>query len=156
MRWIKPLAALLIITALALTGGIVTAGAPLTQEPGVVYRLATYLTSNRVTTEPVSIFPERELTAYHRPRDEVFKAAIAAARARDWRIKSLDRQAHHVHVVARTPVWGFKDDIQVRVTRTDEASSALHITAASRTGLADLGQNTANLIALREAVEARL
>lgn len=154
---IKPLIAVVLVTVVALASGLVAAGAPITKEPGVVYRLSVYLTQHRVATTPVSIYPERELTAYHRPVEKVFDAAVATARERGWRIRSMDREGYRFEAVARSPLWGFKDDIEIRVERREEeATSALHISATSRLGIADLGHNTAHLIALREGVERRL
>lgn len=156
MRLIKPLLALVVIALTGTAGGLVASGAPLTREPGVVYRIGTYMTTNSVRTQPVSIFPERELTAYHRPAAEVFDAAVSAARTFGWRIESMERENHQFQAVARTPLWGFKDDIRVRITRTEKASSVLRIRSESRRGMADFGKNTARLIALRQAVEERL
>jgi hypothetical protein len=137
--------------------GVIRAGAPIAREPGVVYRLSAYLTQHRVSTTSVSIYPERELTAYHRPVETVFDAALATARDKGWEIQALAREEYRFKAIARTPVWRFKDHIEVRITRReDKGTSALHISAESELGIADLGQNTAHLITLREGVEQRL
>lgn len=156
MSWLKPLAALLILLVAAVAGALATSGAPLMTSPGLFPRVFTYLTENRVNTQLLSAFPERELTTYRRPPEAVLDAAVAVARARGWAIRRLDREAKTLHAVASTPVWGFRDDVTVTVTTTETGASALHITSASRIGRGDLGANTARLIALRQGIEARL
>jgi hypothetical protein len=155
-KLIKPVLALLVVAIVALSATIYRTGAPLARDPGVVYRLSSYLTQNRVETTPVSVYPERERPSYYRPLDSVYEAALASAREQGWRIKASDEKKHRFHAVARTPWLGFKNDIRIQLTRTNEAKTALHFQGESRRGLADLGQNTAYLVALRQGIDDRL
>ncbi len=157
MRYlIKPLIALLVVAIATASIAIWRTGAPLTRDPGLAYRLSAYLSAKRVETTPVSVFPEREQPSYYRPLDRVFQAALASARERGWRIKTSDSANHKFHAVARTPWLGFKDDIQVQLSRVNDAKTALQFQGESRRGLVDLGQNTAYLIALRRGIDERL
>lgn len=156
MWLLKPLLALLVLFAMAVATAIALAGAPLLDTPGLLPRLTTYLTDNAVSTQSIAAFPERELTRYRRPPAVVLEAAEAVARAEGWQVVSVDREAQTLHAVAATPVWGFRDDVRVRVTLTDDGASALHIRSSSRTGAADFGANTARLIRLRRGIEDRL
>lgn len=156
MWLLKPVLALLLLIVAAVATAIALAGAPLFKTPGLLPRLTTYLTDNAVATQSITAFPERELTQYRRPPDVILKAAEAVVRAEGWQVESVDREAHTLHAVAATPVWGFRDDVRVRVTRTDDGASALHIRSRSRTGVADFGANTARLIQLRRGIEDRL
>jgi len=156
MRLLKPLAALLVVIVALTSGAIVSTGAPLFQTPGILYRVSSYLTTNGVETVPASVFPERELTSYYRPVDQVFGAALASARSLGWQIRQSAEDQKTFEAIARTPVWGFKDRIRVRVERTEQKASALHFRGQARLGVADFGQNTARLINFRAEVERRL
>lgn len=61
-----------------------------------------------------------------------------------WRIETVDRAAGQLHATRRTRLWGFVDDIRVRVEAT-AAGSRVHVRSTSRVGKGDLGQNRRNL-----------
>jgi len=153
---LKFLAALIILVIAVPLATIAYNGAPITTSPGPLPRLATYLTSHTAETVPVSAYPEREITAYRRPPLAVLDAALAAVNGFGWTLESVDRKALSLHAVASTPVWGFKDDVVVRVKTGDDGASKLYIRSSSRVGKGDLGANTARLIRLRHAIEQRL
>lgn len=156
MSIVKFLLALLILVIAVPLGTILYNGAPLAASPGPLPRLATYFTQNSVETVPVSAYPEREITAYRRPPEAVLDAAVNAARAFGWDLENVDRDGLTLHAVASTPLWGFKDDVVVRIRVADDGASQLYIRSSSRVGTGDLGANTARLIRLRDAVEQRL
>ncbi|MCO6440197.1 MAG: DUF1499 domain-containing protein [Nitrococcus mobilis] len=129
---------------------------PLTSSPGLLARLSTYLTRHVAQTEPMSAYPERRLHVYRRPAQTVLEAAIAAARANDWEIRNIDSKHRHLHAVAATPLWRFKDDVEVWVKTTEDGGSALYLRSASRVGIVDFGANTARLVRFRQQIEQRL
>ena len=129
---------------------------PLSASPGLFARLHTYLTRHVVQTEPMSAYPERRPQIYPRPAQAVLEAAVAAARANGWEIRRIDSKQHYLHAVAATPLWRFKDDVEVWVKTTKNGDSALYLRSASRIGVADFGANTARIVRLREQIEQRL
>ncbi|MCX4029254.1 DUF1499 domain-containing protein [Endozoicomonas sp. SM1973] len=50
----------------------------------------------------------------------------------------VNRQAHYVAATFTSTIFGFVDDLEVRL---DETSKLIHIRSASRVGHSDLGQN---------------
>lgn len=129
---------------------------PMTSSPGLLARLGTYLTRNIAQTEPMSAYPERRVHVYRRPAETVLKAAVAVARANGWKIQAVDPERRHLHAVASTPLWHFKDDVEVWVKTTADGGSALYLRSASRLGMADFGANTARIVRLRQQIEQRL
>lgn len=129
---------------------------PLRSSPGPLARLHTYLTRHVVQTEADSAYPERRLQVYPHPAQAVLEAAVAAARANGWEIRRIDPGNHYLHAVAMTPLWRFKDDVEVWVKTTENADSALRLRSASRIGAADFGANTARIVRLRQQIEQRL
>ena len=129
---------------------------PLRSSPGPLARLHTYLTRHVVQTEPNSVYPERRPQVYPHSAQAVLEAAVATARANGWEIRRVDSKHHYLHAVAVTPLWRFKDDVEVWVKTTENSDSALHLRSASRIGVADFGANTARIVRLRQQIEQRL
>ncbi len=153
---IRLLLVLLLIGVIAALAAIAYNHPPLTSSPGLLARLSTYLTRHVAQTEPMSAYPERRLRVYRRPAQTVLEAAVAAARANGWQIQNIDSQHRHLHAVAVTPLWRFKDDVEVWVKTTEDGGSALYLRSASRVGTADFGANTARLIRFHQQIEQRL
>lgn len=55
-------------------------------------------------------------------------------------------EAGYAHVVWRTPLMRFRDDLELRL---DEAASVIQVRSASRVGLSDLGANRRRIEELR-------
>lgn len=55
-------------------------------------------------------------------------------------------EAGYAHAVCRTPLLGFRDDLELRL---DEASSVIQVRSASRVGYSDLGANRRRIEDLR-------
>ena len=61
-----------------------------------------------------------------------------------WSVESADLQAGTIHLVRRTKVFRFADDIKLRLEPV-EGGTRLHGRSQSRLGMTDLGQNRRNL-----------
>ena len=71
---------------------------------------------------------------------ELFVKAEAAARAAGWDIAAADVQAGRIEATATSLIYGFKDDIAIRITTT-AAGSQLDMRSMSRVGQSDVGVN---------------
>ena len=61
-----------------------------------------------------------------------------------WSVKSADPEAGTIHLIRRTKVFRFADDIRLRLEPI-EGGTRLHGRSQSRLGMTDLGQNRRNL-----------
>lgn len=52
-----------------------------------------------------------------------------------------DSQSLQLKAVFTIPLFGFKDDVDVKITPSGNSSAAVHLTSRSRTGYSDLGVN---------------
>lgn len=86
--------------------------------------------------------------------------AAAARRVEDavrslsgWRVELADAASGTIHLIRRTRVWRFVDDIRLTVTPT---ADGVRVDAASRSrfGVGDLGQNRRNILELWRAIQA--
>lgn len=74
------------------------------------------------------------------PPPAAFARALDAAKAMGWEIAASDAAAGRIEATAKTPWFGFRDDIVVRVVPT-AAGSRIDVRSVSRIGKSDLGTN---------------
>jgi uncharacterized protein (DUF1499 family) len=71
----------------------------------------------------------------------VFTAAEELARDLGWRIVKADPVEGRIEAVARTFWFGFRDDVVIRITETEDGRTRVDVRSASRVGRSDLGAN---------------
>ena len=85
-------------------------------------------------------YPDIAPMASHLPAPELFVKAEAAARAAGWDIAAADVQAGRIEATATSLIYGFKDDMVIRVTPA-AGGSQLDMRSMSRMGTSDVGMN---------------
>jgi len=141
-------AALLVITMPVLAGGavILLNRLPLAENPGIIARLKTYLTTNTAETSVDSPFPELAPRNYPLPPEKLYMLAEACVVQLGWTIAHSDRSRRELHTVAVTPVWKFRDDVRIRVDASTDRGSIVHLRSQSRVGRGDLGTNARHIL----------
>jgi uncharacterized protein (DUF1499 family) len=137
-----------------LAAGIIANRLPLTEPPGFLTRLSTYLNTNVAETQENSPFPELRPHRYEAPPELLFDVARRATQNLKWEITNLDADKKEIQAVVTTKVWGFKDDVTVQVHPAQPSGTWLWVRSASRVGKGDLGANTRHILDLIEAVDA--
>jgi uncharacterized protein (DUF1499 family) len=145
---------LLLIGGSLLAAGIMSNRLPLTDPPGLVRRLSTYLNTNVAETSEDSPFAELRPRRYEAPEGLLFDLARRAVQSLKWEIASLDAEKKEIQAVVTTKIWKFKDDVTVQVRPAQPSGSVLWIRSASRVGKGDLGANTRHVMDLVEAVNS--
>lgn len=155
MSMLLKIVSLTIVFAAVLAGGAVVKNqVPLTDPPGLVKRLAIYLTRNSARTRADHELPELRSRAYALPPQRVFELAVQAAQDAGWRIVDRDAGGRNLRVVASTPWLRFKDDIHIALGEAPEGGTATAIESRSRVGRADFGANIAHIIELHRRLDA--
>jgi len=85
------------------------------------------------------------------PPPAAFERALAAARAMRWDIVAADPAQGRIEATATTLLFGFKDDVVVRVT-SDGAGSRVDVRSLSRVGRSDFGTNAKRVRAYLRAL----
>lgn len=99
-------------------------------------------------------YPDLSPTLLPMPPRKAFEVALDAARTMPrWKITWDDPGAGRIEAVATTRVFGFQDDIAIRV-RPEGEHSILDVRSKSRDGKADLGANAARIRAYLEVVQS--
>lgn len=78
------------------------------------------------------------------PPTEAFEAALAVAGRLGWRIVNENREEGLIEALDRTLLFGFIDDIVIRVSAA-ENGSRIDLRSASRAGVGDLGVNAGRI-----------
>jgi uncharacterized protein (DUF1499 family) len=69
-------------------------------------------------------------------------------------IVSVDIESGRIEAVATSFLFGFKDDMVIRMTETDTAQVAVDVRSQSRVGKSDLGQNAKRIRRFMEGLAA--
>jgi uncharacterized protein (DUF1499 family) len=115
-------------------------------------------TVNDVTAGSTRAYPDLKPHAYAYPPGQVFALAEAAAREFPrWRIHSVDRLGRELQVEAEVPLFGFVDDVTVRVDPIPGSQvSEVVVRSRSRRGAGDLGENARRIRAYYHSLDTRV
>lgn len=69
-----------------------------------------------------------------------------------WHVESRDDATHTLRATRKTRLWGFTDDVTIRLEETTDGTR-VHARSQSRIGKGDLGQNRRNLQELFVALQ---
>lgn len=101
------------------------------------------LTRNRAATAPDHPDPRIRGRRYAIPFQEVWEASVALAGGglRGWTLVETDDIAGRIRAEARTLLFRFTDDVEIRVRLDRDAQTRVDLVSASRVGKGDLGAN---------------
>jgi hypothetical protein len=97
-----------------------------------------------VAAEQKKAYPDLVTMLSKLPPDALFARARKAAQDFGWQIADASDSQWRIEAVDTTLLYGFKDDIVVRI-RSDANGSRLDVRSASRVGHSDLGVNAARI-----------
>lgn len=127
--------------------------------PGLLaHRLRRALTRNRAATSPDARDPRLRGRRYAVPFQVVWEHghALVDGGLSRWSVVEADDQAGRLRAEARSRLFGFVDDVEVRIALDDEGQTRLDATSTSRVGRVDLGQNVRNIHRLCRALDRGL
>ncbi len=76
-----------------------------------------------------------------KPYDEIFSTVLSLIEKRDWLLLNSDASTGIVEAVDETKIFGFKDDVAIRIITSEDGTSRIDMRSASRVGKGDLGAN---------------
>lgn len=119
-------------------------------------RLLQRLVTHDVATGESPTYPDVRPLDLSLGARAAFVAALAAARAMPgWTIVEADERKATLRAEARTPLFGFVDDVRVAVRPLDDGRSRIHARSASRIGIYDFGTNARRIRAYLDRVATR-
>lgn len=103
-----------------------------------------------VLAEPTArAYPDVKPLHSDLPPTAALERAAALAREMGWTVVNVDATAGRVEATDATVLYGFKDDVAIRV-RPDGDGSVIDLRSVSRVGQSDLGTNAARILAFIE------
>jgi hypothetical protein len=88
------------------------------------------------------------------PVDDAFAAALALVEARGWEVLSADPAESQIEAIATSRLFGFEDEVAIRVTETD-TGTRVDMRSRSRLGQIDRGANARRIEAYLADLETR-
>lgn len=90
------------------------------------------------------------------PFEAAFAEALALVEARGWEVLSADPSENQIEAIARSRLFGFEDEVAIRVTPAEEGEgSRVDMRSRSRLGQIDRGANARRIRAFLDDLEAR-
>ncbi len=89
-------------------------------------------------------YPNIKPLLSHRDYIEAYKHSLAMVKKLGWRVLREDMEAGIIEAVDTSSVFGFKDDVVIRVS-VDGEGSRVDMRSVSRVGVSDLGANAARI-----------
>ena len=133
----------LFVLLLGLLVGAMVAAVPL----GLQKRARAAPVINDITTDlgnasplQVKAYPHIQPLIVDAPPDVAFSSAKAVAQQMGWEVVGEERKARTIAAVATTFWFGFKDDVEIRVTPVG-TGSRVDVRSRSRVGRGDAGAN---------------
>ena len=119
--------------------------------------LWTAFTRNVAETRADARHPRLRSRAYPIAFADVWRAALETARAMPrWTLMQEAAGAGTIRAEARTPVWGFTDDVVIRISLDDKGMTRVDVRSSSRVGRGDLGTNGRRVARFLHALDRRL
>ena len=110
------------------------------RENSLVYG-ADQLSAEQVTAIQREAYPDISTVTVQLAARKVYQKALFVGSLLGWKISSKDASILQFEAQTITPLFGFVDDIVVRIAALDEHSSTIDIRSVSRVGVTDLGAN---------------
>jgi uncharacterized protein (DUF1499 family) len=100
---------------------------------------------NAVETGKSPAYPDLQPRTYAGPAERVFEMARkAAGQLPRWKVLKYQFSPMEIRAVAKTPLWGFADEVTIHVDGAGEQAT-VHVRSASKVGRWDFGQNARNV-----------
>ncbi|MEN3974495.1 DUF1499 domain-containing protein [Emcibacter sp. SYSU 3D8] len=101
-------------------------------------------------------YPEIRTLVFDKSLRQVFVAAEAAAKDLQWTVFAADPTKGRIEAGDWSTIFGFVDDIVIRIRLNAAGYTVLDIRSASRTGAVDMGRNARRIQAFTEALDRHL
>lgn len=126
-----------------------------TEDPPVFWFTATPSDYPAQNAEPQrAAYPEVRPQQLPLSAGEAFAAALALVEARSWEVLSADPAESQIEAIARSRLFGFEDEVAIRVTETD-SGARIDMRSRSRLGQIDRGANARRIESFLADLETR-
>jgi hypothetical protein len=100
-------------------------------------------------------FPDLRPLIMPKPLPEAFAIAVEAVKAEGLTIKDIAPQDRRIEATETVPLFGFKDDVVIRLKDAHGVATVIDIRSKSRVGGSDLGFNARRIRSLIDRMEEK-
>jgi hypothetical protein len=86
-------------------------------------------------------YPDLHSLLVDQPLFETTQRALNVAELLDWEIVSLNPAKGIIEATATTPIFGFREDVVIRIKSEQQNKTRIDVRSASRVGVTDYGSN---------------
>lgn len=126
--------------------------AHLLDAPGLSVRLKIFLKTNIAEVKVGATLPELEAPEFPASPAETFNIVVQSCQQLGWQLIETDPAQRTIQAVVSTPLMSFKDDITIKIEKSDNGSR-LYAISRSRIGRGDLAANSHHLQQLLELLK---
>jgi len=101
-------------------------------------------------------YPNLHTLTSDRPPAQAFVDALTVAQQLSWDIYAQDAEQGRIEAVDTTALFGFKDDIVIRIRANEKGGSIIDLRSVSRVGDGDLGANAKRIERFTATFQASL
>ncbi|NVK73741.1 DUF1499 domain-containing protein [Marinomonas sp. CT5] len=101
-------------------------------------------------------YPEVKPVFSSKDKAAVFRAVEQLVEQRDWDVLAEYPGAGIIEATARTPIFGFRDDVVIRVIQVDVDEVRVDMRSCSRVGLGDFGVNAERIVSFMDDLSVNL
>lgn len=154
MSLLKLTGVVIVLTVIIVFFTLVRNGANLLEPPGVVKRLAVFLSVNSASTMDDHPFEELRTPVFAIDAETLYHRVLESANGLGWGIIAHDSDTFNANFVVRSPILLFEDDVYIHVTPVNTNQSSLYIQSSSRTtwSRADFAANSGHIQELIEKI----
>ncbi|MCV2402644.1 DUF1499 domain-containing protein [Marinomonas sp. C2222] len=104
----------------------------------------------------MDFYQEVKPAFFTRTKLEVYDAVSQLVAQRGWSVVVAHGQVGVLEATARTPIFGFRDDVIIRLTEEDDGITRVDMRSSSRIGRGDFGLNAERIISFMDDLENTL
>jgi uncharacterized protein (DUF1499 family) len=98
----------------------------------------------------------KPLVVKHKDKHAVYMAALGLIQDNDWELVAEYSEAGVIEATARTPIFGFHDDVIIRISRLSDDTIQVDMRSSSRVGRKDFGVNAKRIQRYMQSLQQRL
>ena len=97
-------------------------------------------------------YPQIRPIIINETQEAAFAKALETAKSMGWKIKEEDQETGRIDATDTSFWYGFKDDVTIRLRKSEGGGTLVDVRSLSRVGGSDLGKNAARIEAFLESL----
>ncbi len=123
----------------------------------ILFMTSVFISSQQMKLRPTNVpkFYEQSLLV-NRPIFETIQRALLVCDTMDWEVVSYNPAKGIIEATATTPIFGFRDDVVIRIESEKLNQTRIDVHSVSRVGETDYGSNADRIRFYLDRLEKRL